>query len=87
MSTRSQKRKDVAELVSGESEVSTAGNNQTESYVAGPSKSLKIQSAKLDEIKTSLRKEITSNLTKILAENQTEMFKLTAPAVKKPVTL
>ena len=87
MTTRSQKRKAVAELVSGESEVSTAEKNQTESYVAGPSKSLKFQSEKLDDIKTSLRKEIMSNLTKILAENQTEMLKLAAPSVKKPVTL
>ena len=37
----------------------------------------------LAEIKTSLRKEIMSDLTKILAENQKEMLKLIAPLNKK----
>ena len=87
MTTRSQKRKPVAELASGEFEASTTENIQTESYVAGPSKSPKVQPEKLDEIKTSLRKEIMSDLTKILAENQKEMLKLIAPAVKKPATV
>ena len=39
MTTRSQKRKAVAELVSGELGASTAENNQTDSCVAAPSKS------------------------------------------------
>ena len=56
MANKSQKRKDVAELASRDSEASTAENNQTENHVAGPSKSPKIQSEKLNEIKTSLRK-------------------------------
>ena len=86
MTTRSQKRKAVAELASGEFEGSTAENNQTKSYVAGSSKSPKIQSEK-PEITTSLRKAVISDLTKILAENQKEMFKVIAPVVKKPVTL
>ena len=77
----------MAELVSGEIEASPAENNQSESYVAGPSKSPKIQPEKLDEIKTSLRKEIMSDLTKTLAENQKEMLKLRARNVKKPLTL
>ena len=72
-------------MVSREFEASTSENNQTETYVAGPSKSPKIQPEKLDEIKTSLRKEILSHLTKSLAENQKEMLKLIAPVVKKPV--
>ena len=63
MTTRSQKRKADAELVSGEFEASSTENNQTENYVAGPSKSPKILSEKLDEIITSLRKEIISDLT------------------------
>ena len=84
MTTRSQKRKTVAELVSGELRLHQ--NNQNEIYVAGPSNSPKIQSEKLDEIKTSLRKEIMSDLTKILAENQMEMLNLIAPTIKKPIT-
>ena len=83
MTTRSQKRTTVAEPASGEFEASTAENNQTESFVAGASKSPKIQSAKHDETKTSLRrKEIMSDLTKILAENQNEMLKFIASALK-----
>ena len=81
MTTRSQKRKAVAELVLEDFEASVAENSQTENLVA--SKFPKIQAEKLDEIKTSLRKEILSDLTKILAENQKEMLKLTAPTVKK----
>ena len=67
MTTRIQERNAVAELVSGEFETSSAENNQTENYVAGTSKSPEIQSEKLDQIKTSLRKEIMSDSTKILA--------------------
>ena len=87
MTARSQKRAAVAEMVSGEFETSTSENNQTENYVTGPSKSPKIQPEKLDEIKMSLRKEIMSDLTMILAENQKEMLKLKAPVVKKPVSV
>ena len=83
MTTRSQTRKAVAELVSGEFETSTTENNQPENLLAGPSKSLRVQPENLDEIKTSLRKEIMSDLTKILAENQKEMMKLVAPITKK----
>ena len=78
MTTRSQKREAVAELAPGEFEASVAENNQPENSVAGPSKSPKIQTEKVDEIKTSLRKEIMSDLTKILAENQMELLKLIA---------
>ena len=88
MTTRSQNRKTVAELVSGEFEVFAAENTQSENCVASSSKSPKIQSEKLDEIKTSLRKEIMSDLTKILAEHQKEMLTLLAPIItNKPVTL
>ena len=48
MTTRRQKRKAVAELASVEFEVFTAQNNQTESYVAGPSLSSNVQPEKLD---------------------------------------
>ena len=48
MTTRSQKRKVVADLVSGEFEASTAENNQPKSLVPGPSKLLKIQTEELD---------------------------------------
>ena len=83
MTTRSRKRKDVPELVSGEIEASVTEISQPENLVAEPSKFPKIQAEKLDEIKTSLRKEIMSDLTKIFAENQKEKVKLIAPVVRK----
>ena len=87
LTTRSQKRKAVAELVSGQIETSSAENGRIENCVAGPSLSAELQSGKLDEIKTSLRKKIMSDLTKILADNQEKMLKLTVPAVKTPIIL
>ena len=50
MTTRSQKRKAVAELVSGESETSVTENNQPENLIAEPSKSPRIQHENLEEI-------------------------------------
>ena len=70
MTTRSQKRKAVAELDPVEFETSTAENNQHENLVAGPSKSPRLQSENLEEMKTSLRKEIMSHLEKILVKNE-----------------
>ena len=87
MTSTCQRRKAVAELVSGEFEASSVQNNQIETYFAGPSKSPKIQSEKLDEIKTSLRKGIMFDLTMVFAENQKEALKLIAPVVEKPATL
>ena len=88
MTTRSHKRKAVAEIVSAEFEASVAENNSSENLVAWPSKTLRVEPENLDEIKTSLRKEIMSDLTKIIAENQKEMLKLIAPLNKKqPVCL
>ena len=83
MTSRSHKRKAVAELASGEFEAFVAENSHSENLLAGPSKSPKIQTEKLDEMKTSPRKEIMSDLTKILAENQMELLKLIALAIKK----
>ena len=83
MTTRSQKRKAVAELVSGDFETSVTENFPPETLVASSSKISRIESENLAEIKTSLRKEIMSDLTKILAENQKEMLKLIAPLNKK----
>ena len=83
MTTRSQKRKAVAELVSGDFEVSAAGNSPPENFVASPSKVPRVVPESLDEIKTSLRKEIMSDLTRLLAENEKEMLKLIAPLNKK----
>ena len=57
--------------------------NQNSNPVAGTSKSPRVLTENLEEIKSSLRKEIMSDLTKILAENQKEMLKLIAPPVKK----
>ena len=87
MTTRSQKRKAVAELASGEFEASTSENNLVENVIAGPSKSPIIQAERLDEIKMSLRREFISDLTKIFADNQKEMLKLIAPTVKKTSTI
>ena len=83
MTTRSQKRKAVAELVSGDFETSVTENSPSENLVASSSKVPRIEPESLTEIKTSLRKEIMSDLTKILAENQKEMLKLIAPLNKK----
>ena len=83
MTTRSQKRKVVAELVSGDFETSIVENNSSEKLIAGPSEVPRVEPEKLEEIKTSARKKIMSDLTKLLAENQKEMFKLLAPLSKK----
>ena len=83
MTTRSQKRKAVAELVSGEFETSIAENSLPENLVAGPSKTLRVEPENLDDTKTSLRKEIMSDFAKILAKNQKEMPKLIALLNKK----
>ena len=83
MTTRSQKRKAVEELVSTEIETPIPETSQNLNPVAGTSKSPRVLTENLEEIKSSLRKEIMSDLTKILAENQKEMLKLIAPPVKK----
>ena len=83
MTTRSQKRKAITELVSGEFETSLTENNLAENLVASCSKTTRTEPEDLNEIKASLRKEILSDLSKILAENQREMFKLIAPLSKK----
>ena len=85
MTTRSQKRKAVAELVSGEFKASVVENNSSENIVAGPSKTLRVEP---ENLKTSSRQEILSDLIKILAESQKEMLKLIAHLNKKqPVCL
>ena len=83
MTTRSQKRRAVAELVSGDFEAAVNENIPSEDLVTGPSKTLRVEPENLAEIKTSLRKEILSDLSKILAENQKEMPKLIAPLSRK----
>ena len=83
MTTRSQKRRAVAELVSGDFEASVNENIPSEDLIAGPSKTLTIEPENIDEIKTYLRKEILSDLSKILAENQKEMLKLIAALSRK----
>ena len=57
--------------------------SQNENPVAGTSKSPRVISENLEDIKTTLRKEIMSDLTKILAENQKEILNRIAPPVKK----
>ena len=83
MTTRSQKRIIVVELASGDFETPVVENNSNENLIAGPSKNPRIETENLEEIKTSLRKEIMADSTKILAENQKEIFKLIAPLSKK----
>ena len=83
MTTRSQKRKAIAELASGDFEASLAENNSTENLIPSSNKNPRLELENLEEIKTTLRKEIMTDLTKILAENQKEMLKLVAPASKK----
>ena len=58
MTTRSQKRKAVAELISGGFEVSVPENSPSENLVASSSKVSRVEPESLVEIKTSLRKEI-----------------------------
>ena len=83
MTTRSQKRKAAEELVSTEIETPLPEISQSENPVAGTSKSPRVISENLEDIKTTLRKEIMSDLTKVLAENRKEILKLIAPPVKK----
>ena len=63
---------------------STSENIVVENLVAGPSNSLKIQTEKLDESKPNLRREIVSDLTKILADNQKEMLRSEHSWLKNP---
>ena len=86
MTTRSQKRKAVAELFSADFKTPVNENIPPEDLMAGPSKTLRIEPENLDEIKTSLRKDISSDMSKILAENQKEMLKLIAPLSRKRPT-
>ena len=86
MSTRSQKRKAVEELASGEFSSNVINSNNLEvEQVPGPSreKSPKLRTENVDEIKTSLKSGILADLAKILAENQQELLKMIAPIVKK----
>ena len=83
MTTRSQKRKAVEELVSTEIETPVPEISLSENPAAGTSKSPRVISENLENIKSALRKEIMTDLTKILAENQKEMLKLIAPVTKK----
>ena len=70
-------------------EFETSGTEHIPSgdLIASSSKVVRTEPENLDEIKTSLRKGILADLTKILAENQKEMLKLVAPLNKKrPIT-
>ena len=82
MITRSQKRKAIEELVSVHQETPLSWNNKSKNPVAGRSKSAKVHTENLEEIRFTLRKEILSVVTKILAEDQKEMLKLIAPVAK-----
>ena len=86
MTTRSQKRKTVAELICQDFETPVNEIIASEDLIAGSSKTFRIEPENLDEKKTSLRKEILSDLSKILADNQKEMPKLIVPLSKKRPT-
>ena len=83
MTTRSQKRKTIAELVSGAFEVSVPENSPSENPVASSSKVPRVEPESLVEMKNISKKKLMSDLTKILAENQKEMLKLVAPLNRK----
>ena len=74
MTTRSQKRKAVAELVSGDFETSVTENFPPETLVASSGKIPRVEPESLTEIKTSLRKEIMSDLAKILGKIKRKCF-------------
>ena len=87
MTTRSQKRKAVEDLVSTEIETPLVGSDQNINPVAGTSKSPMVHAENLEKLKSAPRKEIMSDLTKILAENQKEILKIIAPVAKKQTAL
>ena len=87
MTTRSQKRKAVEELVSTEIETPIPESSQNLNPIAGTSKSPRGLTENPEEIKSSMRKEILSDLTKIIAENQKEMLKLIAPVSRKQAVI
>ena len=87
MTTRSQKRKAAEELISTEIETPLPENTTGENPIVGTSKSPKVTTDSLENIKSMLRKEIMSDLTKILAENQKETLKLIALTVRKQTVL
>ena len=87
MTTSSHKRKAVEEVVSVDQDAPLSGKNQNENPVAGTNKSPNVRTEKLEELKSTLRKEILADLTSSLAENQKEMHRLIAPFAKKQPTL
>ena len=64
MTTRSQKRKTTAEPNPTSLKTLLAENNHAEELIPGPSKNPRTYSKNLDDIKSSLSKEIMSDLTK-----------------------
>ena len=74
-------QKTVEALVFEDLGTTLTENIASEKPTAGSSKSPKLQVENLVAIKTSLRKEILSDLNKFLAENQKE--KLITPTLKK----
>ena len=85
MTTRSQKRKATVEPNPTNFETPLADNNQTEELIPGPSKNPRIYSENLDDIKSSLRKEIMSDIANLLSENRKEMLKLITLVVRNPI--
>ena len=86
MTKRNQKKKAEVQQVSIDQETLLNGNDLHENPIAGTSKSPKVQAENLEDIKSTLGKEILSDLTTILAENQEEMLQLIAPVSKKQAT-
>ena len=73
--------------MSGEFETSLTENNLAGNLVASCSKTSRTETGDLNEIKASLRKEVLADLSKILPENQKEIFKLIASLNKKRTVL
>ena len=73
--------------MSGEFETSLTENNLAGNLVASCSKTSRTETGDQNEIKASLRKEVLADLSKILPENQKEIFKLIASLNKKRAVL
>ena len=82
MTFRSQKRKAVEKIVSGEFETPVTEDSQPENRISGLVNPVE-QPENLEEMKKYLRKQLMSDLGKIFAQNQKERMKPVAPIDKK----
>ena len=94
MSTRTQKRKNqqrsskvVSEIVSSPVLTENVDPKEQGVKVAGPSedKSARIENSILENLRESLKEEITSEIKSLLLESQREMVKILKPETNKNV--